>query len=347
MAALASSTEAQSTSFHVVKAGLSQQTVSRSAIPPTTGSSSAAENWAVEKARLARRTVDFQKIYLEGDVETVQKLLTDPKFDLSTYDICWHSLIKKDHTSILRLLLADQRSDPNDYSLEEWVMKNEVADVELLVKHERFKPKNSPYELTLWACKNNHPDILATLLANPEVEYPNGLEPSLLNAACKHGHLDIVKILLSDHRCQPTNDAFFHASHFGWADIVQYLLPKVDPAADDNIAICSAGNAQVASVLLSDPRVDPTAKNSDSLFQAAVHGKEDVVRVLLDDGRADPEGNYCLIWAHGAHHHSVVDLLLTDVRVNPRQHATYEDWFRDPHRMGIQNLVMPDDLDPH
>jgi hypothetical protein len=111
------------------------------------------------------------------------------------------------------------------------------------------------------------------------------------------------------------------------ADIVQYLLSKVDPGEDDNMAIRSAGNAQVAKLLLLDPRVDPTAKNSDSLFQASAHGRPDVVKVLLDDGRADPAVNMCacLLWAHGEGHQLVVDLLLADERVNPRHKTTYEE----------------------
>lgn len=334
MAAIASSTEAQSTSLHIVTAGPSQVTVSRSAIPPSTGSSSFAEEWAVEKARIARRTVDFQKVYLEGDVETVQKLLTDSQFDLSAYCIPWSSLIEKGHFAIVRLLLADRRSDPNSYFLEKWAMENGISDVRLLVAHPQFNLKHGSYDLINWAYQNYQPHVLAILSARAEVGLSDEIKSCLLNAACKHGLLGIVMILLNDHRFQPTNHAFFLASHFGWTDIMQCLLSKADPGADDNIAIRSAGNAQVAKLLLSDPRVDPTAKNSDSLYQAVVHGKEDVVKVLLDDGRADPAANMCacLLWAHGKHQ-LVEDLLLADERVNPRHKTTYEEWFHDPQRV--------------
>jgi len=342
MAALASSTEIQPTPSRVLLAEPAQEPVSRSAISPSTGVSSFSDETVAALARTAKKTVDFIEICLDGDVETVQKLLTDSQFGLSTYCIPWSSLIEKGHFAIVRLLLVDRRSDPNSYFLEKWAMENGIADVKLLLAHPRFSLKNGSYDLIMWACENNQPHALAILLGSAEVELSDETKSCLLNAACKCGHLGIVMILLNDPRFHPTNNAFFLASHFGWTDIVQYLLPKVDPGADDNMAIRSAGNAQVAKLLLSDPRVDPTAKNSDSLFQASAHGRPDVVKVLLDHGRADPAVNMCacLIWAHGKGHQLVVGLLLADERVNPRHKTTYEEWFRDPQRVITQNFLV-------
>lgn len=87
----------------------------------------------------------------------------------------------------------------------------------------------------------------------------------------------------------------------GQADIVRCLLPRVNSAAEDNIAIRYAGTAEVARLLLADKRVNPAARSNAAILMAHLHGKAEVVRVLL-----------------------------SDPRVNPHGHTTYEDWFRDP-----------------
>lgn len=60
--------------------------------------------------------------------------------------------------------------------------------------------------------------------------------------------------------------------------------PRVNPAANDNIAIRVAstwGKTNVVKVLLEDPRVDPAAKNNDAIESARRSGRVETVRLLL------------------------------------------------------------------
>lgn len=59
---------------------------------------------------------------------------------------------------------------------------------------------------------------------------------------------------------------------------------KVDPSAQDNMAICVAaqhGHLDVIKLLLGDPRVNPAVKQNFPLRLAAQYGHYDVVLYLL------------------------------------------------------------------
>ncbi len=104
---------------------------------------------------------------------------------------------------------------------------------------------------------------------------------------------------------------------------VARLLPNVDPAANNNHAIRSSsekGYADVVKLLLEDQRANPAVQFSYAIWSSSENGHADVVKLLLADGRANPEANYdaAIRVSSAMGHTDVVKLLLADPRVNPR-----------------------------
>lgn len=86
------------------------------------------------------------------------------------------------------------------------------------------------------------------------------------------------------------------------------------------------GDVEEVKALLQHPLVDPSfAVGHDwrgartALREAAYFGRVEVVRVLLEDGRADPaaDGSVALRWAARDGHVDIVSLLLEDKRSDP------------------------------
>ena len=86
-------------------------------------------------------------------------------------------------------------------------------------------------------------------------------------------------------------------------EVVSVLLGDggVDPAAENNRAVCTAsrlGLAKVVQLLLADPRVDPAFGDNRAIFFASREGRPEVVRLLIADPRVDPAaGSNAAIWA--------------------------------------------------
>jgi ankyrin repeat protein len=106
--------------------------------------------------------------------------------------------------------------------------------------------------------------------------------------------------------------------------MIETLIHKhgFDPSFNDNAAIkfvSEKGVADVAAVLLSDPRVDPTVNGNNPIELAITHNHPDVVRVLLADPlqRVVPEDNDMLEFAIKKNVPDVVRVLLADPRVDP------------------------------
>ena len=75
------------------------------------------------------------------------------------------------------------------------------------------------------------------------------------------------------------------AAEDGHIEVVESLLEKHDPSADNNYAIRAAsdnGHIEVVRRLLADGRVDPSADNNYALRFASRNGHVEVVELLLD-----------------------------------------------------------------
>jgi Ankyrin repeats (3 copies) len=108
--------------------------------------------------------------------------------------------------------------------------------------------------------------------------------------------------------------------------VVELLLQddRVDPTLNNSIALICAtesGHADVVRALLEDGRAEPAADDSSARRAAAnsVGSSVEVLGLLLEDGRADPNArNYeALKSAFWACDHFLVGMLLNDDRFQP------------------------------
>lgn len=108
-------------------------------------------------------------------------------------------------------------------------------------------------------------------------------------------------------------------------DVTSFLLKQlgVDPTLHSNWALTTAiahKNVECVKLLLEDGRADPMAHDGFYLMASIVNGPhEELVHTLLDDPRVDPsvKDNKALAWAVRYGSESIVKRLLADPRVDP------------------------------
>ncbi|RYP27804.1 hypothetical protein DL767_007516 [Monosporascus sp. MG133] len=224
------------------------------------------------------------------------------------------------HEAVVKLLLADNRVDPN------------------------FKDRNGRTPLSV-AAMRGHEAAVKLLLANsrvsPGFKDIHGQTPLLL--AARNGHETVVKLLLADDRVDPDSKdkteqtPLFFAVMRRHEAVVKMLLAddRVDPDSKDineqtplGFAMELAFNKE-ANLLLTNDGVDPDFGNDDTvtpLSTAALNGPEAVVKLLIESG-ADPDldvwGYTPLAYAVKNGHETIVQLLLTTGKVDPDSKDDY------------------------
>ncbi|KAI1348570.1 hypothetical protein F5Y01DRAFT_306659 [Xylaria sp. FL0043] len=192
------------------------------------------------------------------------------------------------------------------------------------------------------AARNGHVDIVKQLLAHgaePNTQKWRIGETPLINAV-RNGNEAIVKLLLNHGAETHAKEAFFNgqtalssAAEKGLETIAELLLAHgADPNAGDPNPILKAiigGHADIVELLLArgaDPNDDLFANchylGDTPLSLAARLGHESIVRLLLSDGRVQPDakgifGVKPLLLASRYGKIEVVNLLLDDPRINP------------------------------
>lgn len=99
-----------------------------------------------------------------------------------------------------------------------------------------------------------------------------------------------------------------------WDDVFVAYQKCVGKGFESEHAVSSAA---VTSVLL-EVGYDPTANDNKAITLACTHGRTDVVRLLLADGRANPGVQESYPFALACNHSvELIHLLLSDERVDP------------------------------
>ena len=129
-------------------------------------------------------------------------------------------------------------------------------------------------------------------------------DTSVINAEIQHGRKDVVELLLKDGRATPT----CMSRNYDKA----CLLLKDRRAPVTREVFCDKlqwGDERVAGLLVEYKRVTPT---DEDLLTAVQHNRPTVVRMLLRDGRVDP--NVAVSTAVEARHGLIMAALLSDER---------------------------------
>jgi len=112
----------------------------------------------------------------------------------------------------------------------------------------------------------------------------------------------------------------------------------LDPGINNSCILrtaCRTNNVDMVRFLLEDGRADPSAMQNKSIMLACWYGNVDVLRLLLDDGRADPCTNkgHALVTACKNGHIEIVRVLLEDPRVRADKYL----YLDKPIRFAIYN----------
>jgi ankyrin repeat protein len=142
-------------------------------------------------------------------------------------------------------------------------------------------------------------------------------------AALRTLDLEFVKNFIEEVK-PDLNVALSSAAWIGFTDAVKCLLSdsRVDPSARENRALINAaeaGRVESLKLLLSDSRVDPSAEDNLALMHSASNGHTEIFKLLLSDSRVEPsaEDNEALRVAAWRGHVEIVKLLLSDSHVDP------------------------------
>ena len=168
---------------------------------------------------------EFLDACKNGDVETVQRLLTNPTLDPTgeekgTY---WYQEPIKfaclyGHANVVRILLQNPRVDPTNVPIEMISGRGHTEVIRLLLQDGRADPSRNGMVALRTACWGGRPEIVQLLLQDPRI-HPYPIREELLETAIRTGWLEmamrpgdgtsgvgqfeVLKLLLADPRVNP------------------------------------------------------------------------------------------------------------------------------------------------
>ncbi len=168
-------------------------------------------------------------LYRYTGFEILKKLFNKSLKDNEIQDV-FHTCCIVNGYKLCKILLDDERVDPTfnkNIALRHATTNNNICVVELLLNDKRIEP-------VVWNF-------------------------DLMHIVCVEGYVDIFKLLLSNNKIEPGH-CIRYAAYGGFLEIVNCLLqdPRVDPSADNNIAIRYAterNHIEIVKLLLEDSRV--------------------------------------------------------------------------------------------
>lgn len=152
------------------------------------------------------------------------------------------------------------------------------------------------------AASDGHIKVVMMLLEDERVN-PAATDNDAIRKAARYGCDEVVSVLLADKRINPAagcNDAIRAASRNGHSKIVAMLLEdeRVNPSDNDDEAIVSASccDRDYDAEFLMCNRINPISGKRDVNQLKVQNARIDVVKMLLSDRRVNPSAkdNYAL-----------------------------------------------------
>ncbi|KAJ3173973.1 hypothetical protein HK101_010977 [Irineochytrium annulatum] len=153
--------------------------------------------------------------------------------------------------------------------------------------------------LLILAAESGQDDLVRSMLS-PDSKIlldPKAMNSKALSVACENGHLICAQLLL-DAGADPTashNCAVRWSAANGQAATVKLLIScdkGVDLTAEKQFAVEFAarfGRTEVLRLLLTQPEVDPSSGDGETLCAAAERGHVEAIRLLLSSGKVEPD----------------------------------------------------------
>lgn len=201
-----------------------------------------------------------------GNMKMFQAFATLISTGNTTYIIrALRNASRSGHAEMVRYLLQPGRADPAANDSEA-----------LRIACMESKKNVNKYRIT-WSAginPNGHAEVVSILLSDGRAD-PSARENFCIRAACALGHLDIVKLLLNDPRVDPSernnwcinvasSDPVYRGDHnivtgdaLFMAEVTQFWEYRRDDTIL-NFSTNSNAYAEIVSLLLRDPRVDPS-----------------------------------------------------------------------------------------
>lgn len=245
------------------------------------------------------------------------RIAYDPNVDWNeTYQILKRELDEgtlrfhnpEDNVTVLQLSIA-MGYTPEDDSISAAAEAGLVRILRFLLDEGSINPNSvsviDDYPPLTLAADNAQVECVRLLLADPRVDPNNAAgDTTALVQACsasisdrRQRYIDVVQLLLKDRRADPHwYDSLALSSPTARGDvyeIVQLLLDdgRADPNDDDGlpfIETVESGAVRCLTLLLRDPRTRPWVRDGRALSIACERYYPDVVKLLLKDGRIDP-----------------------------------------------------------
>ncbi|KAJ5197845.1 uncharacterized protein N7498_006962 [Penicillium cinerascens] len=245
-----------------------------------------------------------------------------------------------------------------------------------------------------WAIKRNHTAVVRALLdddrtnvnledkweggADPRIANRQGATPLSLAAMLGVNEAELLlaahiqSILEGDNTTEHCQHVFFHAAIVGQLDIVEYLVSyfgeKLDPNGERNghgrgaFAIAAERNhVDVVRYLCKWDKTNPNLSDSwqhdTPLFEAAKHGRKDMVNTLLECERVNLEqgnvrGTRPLAIAAASNHDDIIRCLLKGPRranVNTKDDNCHTPLYQAAifgHLQAVNALLEAEDIEP-
>lgn len=296
-----------------------------------------------------------------GSIEMLQVLLKFEDVNPNSRDrkyirppISW--AIKRNHTAVVRALLNDDRIDVN--------LEDKWGYTPLMVAVE-----HNPRFISLLLQKGR---------ADPRIANRQGATPLSLAAMLDVNEAELLLaahiqcILEGDNTAEHCQHVFFHAAIVGQLDIVEYLVSyfgeKLDPNGERDghgrgaFAIAAERNhVDVVRYLCEWDKTNPNLSDSwqhdTPLFEAAKHGRKDMVNTLLECERVNLEqgnvrGTRPLAIAAASNHDDIVRCLLKGPRranVNTKDDNCHTPLYQAAmfgHLQAVDALLEAEDIEP-
>lgn len=220
------------------------------------------------------------KIVIEKQNEEIfRHLLKKYNFYKCLLELC----CTKKGENFIKILINDYIEKINIYYILSKACTNGWIDIIKLIIKLGAKDNIFWYNGIENAIKNRHFDIVKLMIINPQTDLSNDYH-YIFNMIVDYNQIQLVEMLLDDGLNIRDNESIINACYYGFTEILNLLLLKIDPTFDDNYLIKTAvknNKIEVVEILLTDCSVDP----SKALEIACKKGLTYMFNIIIYDSR--------------------------------------------------------------
>ena len=209
--------------------------------------------------------------------------------------------VGKKHDDVISLLMADPRTDLPKVAFHGLKMVIRMSNIKAIEKLWQYCPDSEVNNMLRFAFSSYRPEAL--------------------------------KWIIDDGRCSPTADILISAIARGLPMYVKVILDSprlnIGDKMRDIVVAAAESPYELFSMIMTDPRFDPSVSDSYALRYNSRYGRLRFVELLLKDPRVDPSArsNQAIRSAHDNGHYEVMKLLFRIESVKNNLNADEIDHF--------------------